>query len=171
LAPFIACRRWNQTVLTNNKKRDEQLSAYGNKTLIPIAERLTKEYNISPPLDPLLIPQMFTACQFWITVFNRTDAWCSLLSPKELLLTRYYWDLYFYYMFSHGSPLATQLGCGFLTQLVNGVEEYLDGKSEAIAHLKNSHGLTMIILLSTMVHEKISLFYSISICVYILLII
>src|ERR1043166_5379973 len=122
----------------NNKKRDEQIYAYGNKTLIPIAERLTKEYNIRPPLDPHLIPRMFTACQFWITVFDRTDAWCSLFSPKELLLARYYWDMYNYYMTSHGSPLATQLGCGFLTQLVNGVDAYLDGKSEAIAHLKNS---------------------------------
>jgi len=147
--------------LTNNKKRDEQVSAYANKTLIPIAERLTKEYNISPPLDPLLIPHIFTACQFWITVFDRTDAWCSLLSPKELLLARYYWDLDSYYTASHGSSLATKLGCGFLTQLANGVEAYLDGKSEAIAHLKNAHGYTMIILLSTMVHEKISLFYSI----------
>ncbi|CAG8577561.1 2360_t:CDS:2 [Acaulospora morrowiae] len=150
LAPFLACRRWNQTCWTNNAKRSEQIFAYGNKTLAPIAERLTKEYDISPPLDPHLIPQIFTACQYWMTVFNRTDAWCSLLSPDELLLARYYWDMYGYYTNSYGSPLGTQLGCRFLTQLVNGVEEYLDGKSEAIAHLKETHGFTILILLTTM---------------------
>jgi hypothetical protein len=155
--------------LTNNKKRDEQVAAYVNKTMVPIAERLTKEYDLSPPLDPLLIPDMFFACQFWITVFNRTDAWCSLFSPKELLLTRYYWDLTFYYMNSHGSSLATKLGCGFLTQLVNGVDAYLDGKSDAIAHLKNAHGFSMLIILSTMVYVLI-LFY-LYVCIYILLII
>ena len=70
-------------------------------------------------------------------------------------------------MFSYGSPLATQLGCGFLTQLANGVDAYLDGKSEAIAHLKNAHGFTMLILLSTMVLEKnfLILFY-LYMCIY-----
>ncbi|CAI2183322.1 3750_t:CDS:2, partial [Funneliformis geosporum] len=48
-------------------------------TLAPIAKRISEEFNISPPLNSSLVPYIFNNCQFWLTVFNRTDAWCSLL--------------------------------------------------------------------------------------------
>ncbi|CAI2180334.1 8847_t:CDS:2, partial [Funneliformis geosporum] len=136
---FYACRRWNETVFTNNKILDEQLYTYGNKTLAPIAKRISEAFNISPYFNPILVPQIFNNCQFWLTVFNRTDAWCSLLSPKELLLSRYYWDIIDYHRLSYGHPLNTRLGCRYLTQLVNGVDDYLNGNSSVIADLKNAH--------------------------------
>src|SRR5687768_6745939 len=52
LQPHFACPRWNQTIFSNNELLNKQIYSYGNKTLIPIAKRLTKEYNIEPPLDP-----------------------------------------------------------------------------------------------------------------------
>ncbi|CAG8768987.1 4335_t:CDS:1, partial [Funneliformis caledonium] len=42
-------------------------------TLAPIAERISKEYNISSSIDPQLIQYIFTYCQFWVVHFNRTD--------------------------------------------------------------------------------------------------
>ncbi|CAI2182877.1 2444_t:CDS:2, partial [Funneliformis geosporum] len=108
-------------------------------TLAPIAKRISEEFNISPPLNSSLVPYIFNNCQFWLTVFNRTDAWCSLLSPKELLLSRYYWDIIDYHRLSYGHPLNTRLGCRYLTQLVNGVDDYLNGNSSVIADLKNAH--------------------------------
>ncbi|CAI2186405.1 19296_t:CDS:2, partial [Funneliformis geosporum] len=69
------CPRWNETVLNNNKLLGEQIYAYGNKTLAPIAKRLSEEYGISPPLNPRLVPQIFNYCQFWLAVYNRTDDW------------------------------------------------------------------------------------------------
>ena len=94
-----------------------------------VAKRLTKEYNIDLPLDPHLLPSIFTYCQFYILHFNRTDTWCSLLSPKELLLLRYHWDIHGYHTYLYGHPLNQRLGCKYYTQLVNGVEDYLNGKS------------------------------------------
>ncbi len=157
---FFACRRWNETVFTNNKLADEQLYTYGNKTLVPIAKRFSKEYHIN--LDPNLVPQIFNICQFWLLFYNRTDAWCSLLSPKELLLSRYWMDIRDYYRFSYGHPLNTRLGCRYFTQLVDGVENYLNGNSSMIADLKNAYGWTMLLVLTTLVNMKkvfISIFF------------
>ncbi|CAG8551319.1 7865_t:CDS:2 [Funneliformis mosseae] len=149
LSPYSSCRRWNETVGSNNTLHDEQVYEYGNKTLVPIAKRLSEDYHISPPLDARLVPHIFNNCQFWLTVYNRTDAWCSLLSPKELLLSRYYWELDFYYRFSYGNPLNLRMGCRYVTRLVEGVEGYLYGNSTVIADLKNTHGLTMTMVLTT----------------------
>ncbi|CAG8476038.1 17629_t:CDS:2 [Funneliformis caledonium] len=150
LSMFTSCRRWNETVNTNNPLRNEQIYLYGNKTLAPIAKRISKDYHISPPLDPLLVPFMFTNCQYWLTVYNRTDAWCSLLSPKELLLSRYYFEMDFYYRLSYGSPLNLRIGCRYITELVNGVEGYLYGNSSVIADLKFSHSFSMTMILTTL---------------------
>ncbi|CAG8651549.1 1596_t:CDS:2 [Funneliformis mosseae] len=153
LVMFLACRRWNETVATNNKILEEQIYAYGNKTIAPIAKRISEEYNISPPLDPHLVPNIFNYCQFSLTVYNRTDAWCSLLSPKELLLSRYYWDLYSYHQFSYGHPLNERIACRYFTQLVKGVEDYLNGNSSMIADLKNTHGTSISMILTTLVAD------------------
>ncbi|CAH1762734.1 16672_t:CDS:2, partial [Entrophospora sp. SA101] len=150
LAPFYACRRWNDTIFNNNKLLDEQLYEYGNNTLAPIAERLSKEHNIIPPLDPYLVPFIFTNCQFWIVVFNRTDTWCSLLSPKELLLSRYFYDIFFYHTFQYGHPFNRRMSCSYYTQLVKGVEDYLSGKSLMIADIKNSHSFNIIFALTSL---------------------
>lgn len=56
----------------------------------------------------------------------------------------------------YGNPLNKRLGCGYYTQLVNGVDDYLNGKSEMIADIKNSHGFTLLILFTTLVCEKAS---------------
>ncbi|CAG8511541.1 1974_t:CDS:2 [Funneliformis caledonium] len=133
LSLVTSCRRWNETVNTNNPLRDEQIYLY--------------------------VPFIFTNCQFWLTVYNRTDAWCSLLSPKELLLSRYYWDLDFYYRLSYGSPLNLRMGCRYITQLVNGVEGYFYGNSTVIADLKNSHGFTMTMILTTLVCKSVHVQY------------
>ncbi|CAI2200612.1 699_t:CDS:2, partial [Funneliformis geosporum] len=133
-----SCRRWNETVLNNNTVLDEQLHIYSNKTLAPIAKRMSEEYHISPPLNS--------------TAFDRTDAWCSLLSPKELLLSRHYWDIIDYHILSYGQPLNTRLGCRYLTQLVNGVDDYLNGNSSVIADLKDAHGRTIYIILTTLIY-------------------
>ncbi|CAI2164933.1 14375_t:CDS:2 [Funneliformis geosporum] len=154
LSMFTACRRWNETVDSNNALLDEQAYAYGNKTLAPIAKRISEEYNISPPLDARLVPHIFNNCQFWLTVYNRTDAWCSLLSPKELRLSLYAWEINFYYRFSYGSPLNTRIGCRYVTQLVNGVEDYLNGNSTVIADIRNAHGLTIVMVFTTIVLFK-----------------
>ena len=121
---------------------------------MPIAKRLSKEYNINPTLDPHLLPFMHTYCQYYIVQFNRTDTWCSLFSPKELLLLRYYWDLRSYYLLQYGTPFNERVGCSYYTQLVNGVEDYLNGKSFMIADIKNTHGFTLLTLFTTLVCEK-----------------
>nr|CAG8459397.1 9801_t:CDS:2 [Entrophospora candida] len=120
LAPFKSCRRWNETVSNNNPLLNEQLYSYGNKTLAPIAKRISNEHGLSPPLDPHLLPYMFTNCQYWVVHFNRTDTWCSLLSHKELLLLRYYWDIDGYYTLQYGHPFNRRMACRYITQLVNG---------------------------------------------------
>ncbi|CAG8509530.1 3233_t:CDS:2 [Funneliformis caledonium] len=110
---YASCKLWNETVASNNKLLDEQVFAYGNKTLTKIANRLSETYHISPPLEPRLVPQLFDNCQFWLTVFNRTDA------------------------------------C-YLTQLVNGVENYLNGNSSMIADIKNAQSFSMDLILTTL---------------------
>ncbi|CAI2198869.1 13097_t:CDS:2, partial [Funneliformis geosporum] len=116
----------------------------------PIAKRLSEEYGISPPLNPRLVPQIFNYCQFWLAVYNRTDAWCSLLSPNELLLSRYYFDMVSYYQYSYGHPLNERKGCRYFTQLVNGVDNYLNGNSSTIAEIINTHGSTIYSILTTL---------------------
>ncbi|CAG8648498.1 17135_t:CDS:2 [Racocetra persica] len=44
-----------------------------------------------------------------------------------------------YYFYGDGNPLSKQIGCVYLTQLVQGVEDYLDGSSIMVADLKNGH--------------------------------
>ncbi|CAJ0907394.1 8242_t:CDS:2 [Entrophospora sp. SA101] len=145
LTPFFdTCSRWNETVFKNNPLRDEQLYSYGNKTLAQIAKRLSDEHGLSPPLDPHLLPYMFTNCQYWVVHFNRTDTWCSLLSRKELLLLRYYWDIWGYYTVQYGHPLNKRIACRYITQLVNGVDDYISGKSLMIADLKFAHGYILL---------------------------
>jgi hypothetical protein len=149
-----ACKRWNETVNTNNKIFDKQIYSYGNKTLVPIAKRLSKEFNIKPSLDPRLLPAIFTYCQFYVVHFDRTDTWCKLLSPKELLLLRYYYEMGRYYKYSYGHPLNERLSCSYYTQFVKGVEDYLSGKTSMIADLKNAHGFSLLFMLTSLVCEN-----------------
>ncbi|CAG8784899.1 3415_t:CDS:2, partial [Racocetra persica] len=85
-------------------------------TLAPIAERMSKKYNISPPLDPISVADMFNYCEFWVLHFNRTDTWCGLLSDDDLIFARYYWNMRDYFQYSYGNPLNEQLGCAYITQ-------------------------------------------------------
>ncbi|CAG8777030.1 18563_t:CDS:2, partial [Racocetra persica] len=124
--------------------------AYGNKTLAPIAERMSKKYDINPPLDPSLLPYMFYYCEFWVLQFNRTDTWCGLLSDDDLILARYYWNMKSYFQYSYGNPLNEQLGCAYVTQFVNSVEDYLNGKSRMVADMKFGHGFTEFVVLTTL---------------------
>ncbi|CAI2184681.1 507_t:CDS:2, partial [Funneliformis geosporum] len=149
LQPQLTCPRWTQIVF-NSPDYFEQIYSYGNKTLAPIAERISKEYNISPSLDPHLLPHVFTYCEFWIIEFNRTDTWCSLLSPKDLLLLRYFWDIHYYYTLQYGHPFNKRMGCAYLTQLVAGVDDFLNGKSYMIADIKNSHSYTILSLFTSL---------------------
>ncbi|RHZ58299.1 hypothetical protein Glove_374g17 [Diversispora epigaea] len=158
LQPYY-CTRFNQTVMNIDKNQylQEQIYPYGNQTIKPIAERLSKEYNIT--LDPKLVPAIFTYCQFWVTLYNRTDTWCSLLSPEELLRCRYYYDITYYYSLSYGHPFNKRMGCAYYTQLVNEVDSYLNGSSSVRADLKDSHGFTLMLDLTSLglLKEKFNL--------------
>ncbi len=149
-----ACKRWNETVNTNNQIYNEQIYSYGNKTLVTIAKRLSEEFHINPPLDPNLLPSIFLYCQFYVLHFQRTDTWCKLLSPKELLLLRYYFDLDRYYKYSYGHPFNKQLSCSYYTQLVKSVEDYISGNTSMIADLKGVHGNNFLFMLTSLVCEK-----------------
>ncbi|CAG8658230.1 5495_t:CDS:2, partial [Racocetra fulgida] len=111
---------------------------------------MSKKYNISPPLDPISIADMFYYCEFWVLHFNRADTWCALLSDDDLMLARYYWNMRDYFLYSYGNPLNEQLGCAYITQFVNSVEDYLNGKSRMVADLKFGHGFTEKIVLTTL---------------------
>ncbi|CAJ0846108.1 9496_t:CDS:2, partial [Entrophospora sp. SA101] len=150
LVPWISCTRWFNTVYSNNSLFDEQSYIYGNNTLAPIAERISKAHGINPPLDPRLVPFIFTNCQFYIAVYNRTDTWCTLLKPDEFLLIRYYWDMRVYYLLQYGNPMNRQVGCAYITQLVNEVDSYLNGTSPTIANLKFAHSYTMLMIFTSM---------------------
>ncbi|CAG8576838.1 4454_t:CDS:2, partial [Racocetra persica] len=149
LRMYYSCLRWNQTV-SNNKLYLDQSYSYGNKTLASIAERISKKYNISPPLDPISIADMYYYCEFWVLFFNRTDTWCGLLSEDDLIFARYYWNIMDYFLYSYGNPLNEQLGCAYITQFVNSVEDYLNGKSRMVADLKFGHSYTEFIVLTTL---------------------
>ncbi|CAG8817677.1 9255_t:CDS:2, partial [Gigaspora rosea] len=117
------CLLANETASNNNPEFDEQKYIYGNKSLKPIADRMSNDYGIYPPLDPYLVPSIFNACQFWVLLFNRTDT-CN--------------------------PINDRLGCVYYTQLVNSVDDYLNGKSIMVADLKNGHGHTMSAVFATL---------------------
>jgi len=65
-------------------------------------------------------------------------------------------DLFNYYGYLYGHPLNQQLGCKYYTQLVNGVEDYLNGKTFMIADIKNAHGYTIYMFFASLVREKFS---------------
>ncbi|CAG8824302.1 37103_t:CDS:2, partial [Gigaspora margarita] len=144
------CLLANETVINNNPTFDEQNHIFGNNTLKPIADRMTKDYGIYPPLDPYLVPKIYDACEFWVLHFNRADTWCSLLSEDDIIKSAYYVDMIGYYKYSYGNPLNEQTGCVYYTQLVNSVENYLNGSSIMVADLKNGHAHTMIPVLTTL---------------------
>ncbi|RIB30239.1 histidine phosphatase superfamily [Gigaspora rosea] len=144
------CLLANETVINNNPAYNEQNYTYANTTLKPIADRMTKDYGIYPLLNPYLVPYIYDYCQFWVLHFNRTDTWCSLLSEDDIIKTRYYWDMTDYYQYSYGNSLNEQTGCVYLTQLVNGVENYLNGSSIMVADLKNGHANGIFQVLATL---------------------
>ncbi|CAG8746001.1 15966_t:CDS:2, partial [Gigaspora margarita] len=149
------CKLLNETVFNNNPIYNEQNYTYGNTTLAPIAKRMSKDYGIYPPLNPYLIPYMFHHCEFWVLHFNRADTWCSLLTELEIKKLRYYWDMTDYHLYEYGSPLNEQTGCVYYTQLVSGVENYLNGDSIMVADLKNGHSHGMLMVLTTLgVHKN-----------------
>ncbi|CAG8468651.1 483_t:CDS:2 [Cetraspora pellucida] len=150
LEMYNACPLWNHTIGNNFTLYTEQTYSYGNKTLAPIAERLTKKYNINPPLDPNLIPYLFYYCEFYVLQFNRTDTWCGLLSDDDLTFGRYYWNMRDYYQYSYGNPFNEKLGCAYITQFVNSVEDYLNGKSRMVADIKFGHGFNMQVVFATL---------------------
>ncbi|KAF0373012.1 phosphoglycerate mutase-like protein [Gigaspora margarita] len=145
------CLLANETVLNNNPTYDQQNYTYANTTLKPIADRMTKDYGIYPPLNPYLIPSIYDACEFWILHFNRTDTWCLLLSELDIIKSVYYWEMTIYYKSLYGNPLNEQLGCVYYTRLVNSVDNYLNGSSIMVADLKNGHGHTMFLELTALV--------------------
>ncbi|CAG8491717.1 24437_t:CDS:2, partial [Gigaspora rosea] len=144
------CYLANQTVINNNPTYNQQNYTYGNNTLKPIADRMTNDYGINPPLNPYLVPYIYDACQFWILHFNRTDTWCSLLSEDDIIKASYYWDMTNYYQYSYGNSLNQQTGCVYFTQLVNSVESALNGSSIMLADLKNGHAHTILPILATL---------------------
>ncbi|RIB19004.1 histidine phosphatase superfamily [Gigaspora rosea] len=150
LTIYLACKRWNMTVLNNFTYFTEQTYSYGNKTLAPLAEKLTKKYDISPPLDPHLIPYIYYYCDFWVGVFKRSDTWCELLSDDELILARYQWNMKSYFLYSYGHPLNELMGCAFITQFVNSVDNYLSGNSRMVADLKYTQGFPLSFILTTL---------------------
>ncbi|RIB23536.1 histidine phosphatase superfamily [Gigaspora rosea] len=150
LEMYTNCLRFNQTVLNNFTYYIEQTYAYGNKTLAPLAEKLTKKYNINPPLDPQLVPSIYTYCDFMVLHYDQTDTWCALLSDDEHRLALYYWTMRDYFQYSYGHPLNEKLGCAYLTQFVNSVDDYLNGNSRMVADLKFAHGFTESIVLTTL---------------------
>ncbi|RIB23552.1 histidine phosphatase superfamily [Gigaspora rosea] len=129
------CPLANETVINNNPEYNKQNYTYANTTLKPIADRMTKDYGIYPPLNPYLVPYIYDYCEFWVLHFNRTDTWCSLLSEDDIIKTRYYWDM---------------AGCVYYTQLVNSVENYLNGSSIMVADLKNGHANGIFQILATL---------------------
>ncbi|RIB23541.1 histidine phosphatase superfamily [Gigaspora rosea] len=144
------CLLANETVINNNPEFDEQNYIFGNNTLKPIADRMTNDYGIYPPLDPNVVPSIYDACEFWVLFFNRTDTWCSLLSEDDIIKLAYRVDMIGYYKYSYGNPLNEQIGCVYYTQLVNSVESYLNGSSIMVADLKNGHAHTMVSVLTTL---------------------
>jgi multiple inositol-polyphosphate phosphatase/2,3-bisphosphoglycerate 3-phosphatase len=150
LIPWVSCTSWVKTAFSNNSYFNEQRYIYGNKTLAPIAERISKEYGVSPPLDPFLVPFIFTHCQFYVAAYNRTDTWCTLLKPDELTLIRYYWDMRVYYILQYGHPFNKRVSCAYITRLVNGVDSYLNGTSPVIADLTFSHSYTMLFIFTSL---------------------
>ncbi|RIB30240.1 histidine phosphatase superfamily [Gigaspora rosea] len=155
LVMFNNCKLLNDTVFNNNSVYNEQNSTYVNTTLSPIAERMSKDYGIYPPLNPYLLPHIYNACQFWVLHFNRTDTWCSLLSELDIKKLLYYWDMTNYYLREYGNPLNEQIGCVYFTQLVNSVENYLNGSSVMVADLKNGQSYGMFPVLTTLgVHKN-----------------
>ncbi|RIB23542.1 histidine phosphatase superfamily [Gigaspora rosea] len=144
------CLLANETVINNNPEFDEQKYIFGNNTLKPIADRMTNDYGIYPPLDPNVVPSIYDACEFWVLFFNRTDTWCSLLSEDDIIKLAYNVDMINYYKYSFGNPLNEQTGCVYYTQLVNSVENYLNGSSIMVADLKNGHAHTMLSVLTTL---------------------
>ncbi|CAG8479750.1 27149_t:CDS:2 [Gigaspora margarita] len=150
LEMYNNCLLVNETVLNNNPEYDEQHYIYGNTTLKPIADRMTNDYGINPPLDPYLVPSIFNACQYWVLHFNRTDTWCSLLSEHDIIRSMYYFDMTIYSKSLNGNPINDRLGCVYYTQLVNSVDDYLNGNSIMVADLKNGHAHTMFAVLATL---------------------
>ncbi|KAF0475505.1 phosphoglycerate mutase-like protein [Gigaspora margarita] len=114
------CLLANETVINNNPTYNEQTYTYANTTLKPIAERMTNDYGIYPPLNP----------------------------EDDIIKSRYYWDMSIYYQYSYGNTLNEQTGCVYYTQLVNSVENYLNGSSIMVADLKNGHTHTMFLVLT-----------------------
>ncbi|CAG8469320.1 34178_t:CDS:2 [Gigaspora margarita] len=147
---YTNCRRWNETVLNNFTDYIEQTNIYGNKTLAPLAEKLTKKYNINPPLDPKLVPYIYTYCDFLVLHYNRADTWCSILSDDELMLAQYYFTMRDYWQYSYGNPLNEKMGCAYITQFVNSVDDYLKGNSRMVVDLKFAHGFTERLVLTTL---------------------
>ncbi|CAG8558082.1 16226_t:CDS:2, partial [Gigaspora margarita] len=150
LEMYNNCLLANETVLNNNPTYNQQNYTYANNTLKPIADRMTKDYGIYPPLNPYLVPYIYDACQFWVLHFNRTDTWCALLSEDDIIRARYYEDMTIYYQYESGNSLNKQTGCVYYTQLVNSVENALNGSSIMVADLKNGHAHTMFLVLTTL---------------------
>ncbi|CAG8833389.1 23943_t:CDS:2, partial [Gigaspora margarita] len=155
LVMFNNCKLLNDTVFNNNPVYNEQNSTYANTTLSPIAERMSKDYGIYPTLNPYLVPHIYDYCGYWVLHFNRTDTWCSLLSELDIKKLRYYWDMTNYYLHEYGNPLNEQIGCVYFTQLVNSVENYINGSSIMVADLKNGQSYGMFAILTTLgVHKN-----------------
>ncbi|RHZ50270.1 hypothetical protein Glove_502g7 [Diversispora epigaea] len=142
-----ACPIW-VNISKNNPETKRQLETFLRTHLSLNVKRINDLLGINPPLKAIHLDYIYRACTFEVTVFDRSDTWCSLLKKDDFLKLEFYHDLLYYHYYSYGTLFNTKLACQYYTNMIKSVENFLDGKSQLKSILKFGHAETILFLIT-----------------------
>ncbi|KAI9594200.1 histidine phosphatase superfamily [Syncephalis fuscata] len=163
LAPHHACPLWEQLSL-NKTAEDNMKKPYLESYLPDIIDQLTKimGYNITKTT----YNSMAMACGFEYAIENRADRWCKLLldsntdpdsnahtnidlvQSKALKLYDFLKDIKFYNKYGMAKKINTRISCVLLSQLVNEMQDVVQGNLSIRWRLRFGHAETIFLLLT-----------------------
>ncbi|KAK9687560.1 hypothetical protein K7432_014747 [Basidiobolus ranarum] len=148
MAPKKSCPKWTKQVDEDSSSAKE-MKLYSQTHIAPIANRLQQEFN-GITFQPDMVATIKRACAFEVSIFDRIDTWCTLLSPIEFLTLEYYDDIEDWHKYGYYSKVSGDLGCALLTDFIDRTPSQKDvgtwatfevGHAETILPLLNTLGL------------------------------
>jgi len=116
---FDNCAQYVQA-MDNGTINEDESDTYIKQNYPAIAARVAQMLGVTGiwQISVDTLDTMLSACSFEVAVYNKTDGWCTVFSPSDILIYEYGSDLSDYWTKSYGSQLGYQIGSVVLQNIV-----------------------------------------------------
>ncbi|KAG1358168.1 hypothetical protein G6F62_000945 [Rhizopus arrhizus] len=131
-----ACPKWKKYGKSITKEKTEFVH---DKYLKPIASRLSGNLGLNISTDD--VENFYSACQAEVSLYQKANTFCQLLTKEDVLNLEYIEDLKHYYKYSYGIPeLNEDMACDLGKDLI----ENMNNTNDVKLNLKFGHTETLL---------------------------